>query len=246
MKTTGKRFMEETKYQYLGESDQQKELPQPPLEKVYVGEYEPIALPDVTKLQVPALDLTQAIAERCSQRKYVDKPLTLEELTYLLWATAGVKDIYENRATLRTVPSAGARHPFELYLLVNNVSGLQPGLYRYLALSHQLVAQDLRTGLKEEITAGCLGQQFVASSAVTFIWVAVAYRMTWRYTERGYRYMHLDAGHACEHLYLASLAVDSGCCAIAAYDDDRLNQLLKLDGEDEFVIYVAPVGKMKE
>lgn len=241
----GIKFMEETKYKYLDESDQDREIPQPPLERAYHGEHQPIDLPKMEELEIKKLDLTEAILIRKSHRVYIEQPLTLEELAYLLWTTAGVKMVYENRATIRTVPSAGARHPFETYLLINDVEGLEPGLYRYLALSHQIVAVDLREGLKEEILNGCLKQKFVATSAVTFIWAAEAYRTTWRYVERGYRYMLLDAGHVCQNLYLAALAVNSGCCAIAAYNDDQMNEILGLDGENNFVIYIAAVGKIE-
>lgn len=241
----GIKFMEETKYKYLHQSDQEREIPQPPLERTYQGEYQPIDLPKIEELEIKKVDLTQAIETRKSHRVYIEQSLTLKELTYLLWTTAGVKMVYENRATIRTVPSAGARHPFETYLLINNVEGLEPGLYRYLALSHQIVAVDLREGLKEEIMKGCLEQKFVATSAVTFIWVADAYRTTWRYVERGYRYMLLDAGHVCQNLYLVASAVNSGCCAIAAYDDDQLNEILGLDGVNDFVIYIATLGKIE-
>ena len=83
----------------------------------------------------------------------------------------------------------------------------------------------------------------VAASAVTFIWVAVVHRMAWRYGQRGYRYLHLDAGHACQNLYLAAESVGCGVCAIAAFDDEDVSRVLGLDGEDQFAIYVATVGK---
>lgn len=242
----GKKFIEETKYQYLQQSDQQQGLPQPPLERAYTGVEKPMDLPRIEELQVAALDLTQAIKNRKSERVYQAEPISLEELAYLLWATQGVKEVFENRATIRTAPSAGARHAFETYLLINNVQGLQPGLYRYLALSHQLVAVDLRADVAKEITQACLGQKFVGTSAVTFIWTAVVYRMTYRYVERGYRYLYLDAGHVCENLYLAAQTVGCGCCAVGAYDDARMNELMGVDGEEEFVIYIAPVGKVAE
>jgi SagB-type dehydrogenase family enzyme len=81
------------------------------------------------------------------------------------------------------------------------------------------------------------------TSAVIFIWVAIGYRMTYRYGNRGYRYMHLDAGHVCQNLYLAALAVDCGVCAVGGFYDDKVNELLNLDGVENFVIYMATVGK---
>jgi SagB-type dehydrogenase family enzyme len=83
----------------------------------------------------------------------------------------------------------------------------------------------------------------VNTSGVTFFWVAVSERMEWRYPVRGYRYLHLDAGHVCQNLYLAAEAISCGVCAIAAFDDEKVNEALNLDGENLFVIYVATVGK---
>jgi len=97
----------------------------------------------------------------------------------------------------------------------------------------------------KRMVGACLGQESVAASAVTFVWTAVPYRTTWRYGERGYRYMHLDAGHVCQNLYLAAEAIEAGACAIGAFSDDAMNELLGLDGVKQFVIYLAAVGKRK-
>ena len=227
----------------MGPSDQSLGVPQPPLEKEADPSKATMRLPVPGSIAVRSIDLTAAIDNRASIRKYSPRPLPLGELSYLLWCTQGVKRITPRPATLRTVPSAGARHPFETYLLVNRVEGLRPGLYRYLAIAHELAAHDLGEGLAERVVAASLGQRFVLASAVTFIWVAVAQRSFWRYQERAYRYMHLDAGHVGQNLYLGVQAVDADCCVIAAYDDGAINDLLGLDGEDEFVIYMATVGK---
>jgi len=239
----GKEFMEKTKYQYLSDSDQTKELPQPPLEQATQTGKEAIDLPKPEELNIKSYDLLTAIVERKSMRKYTNEPLTLEELTYLLWTTQGVKQVTNRPATLRTVPSAGSRHCFETYLLINNVTGLKPGVYMYKAIEHKLVVLDTNPGWGEKLTKACLEQPFVGTSAVTFFWAADAYRMQWRYGERGFRYMHLDAGHVCQNLYLAAEVLDCGVCGIAAFYDDEVNRLLGLDGEDNFVVYVATVGK---
>jgi SagB-type dehydrogenase family enzyme len=213
------------------------------LQVPYEGPRTPIVLPTPDEIQVEAVDLREAIERRQSVRRYAEQPLTLAELSFLLWCTQGVKGVQGKHATFRTVPSAGARHALECYLLVNRVDGLRPGLFRYLALDHALVEIDSDPSIGESITQACWNQRFVHSSAVTFIWVAVAYRMTWRYGQRGYRYLHLDAGHACQNLYLAAEAVDSGACAIAAFSDEDMSRLLGLDGEESFVIYMATVGR---
>ncbi|MCZ7358278.1 MAG: SagB/ThcOx family dehydrogenase [Candidatus Methanoperedens sp.] len=242
MSTIGKEFMEKTKFQYLDRSDQSSNLPQPPLEREYDASRPVIDLPKHENIKIRSLDLRQAIEGRRSIRKYSQEPLTIEELSYLLWVTQGVVHVTPG-ATFRNVPSAGARHALETYLLINNVSDVPEGIYRFLAIEHKLVEINTDPDIADKVTEGCLGQDFVRKSAVTFIWIADAYRMKWRYGERGYRYLHLDAGHACQNLYLSAGSVDCGVCAIAAFSDDYMNDLLELDGVEQFVIYIATVGR---
>lgn len=239
----GRAFVERTKLKYLGDSDQDKGLPQPELELGYEKGAVIIDLPAVTDVRVKGIDLRRAIESRRSTRKYSDTALKIDELSYLLWCTQGVKQIFPHNATLRTVPSAGARHAFETYLIVNSVTGIKPGIYRYLALEHKLLQISLEDGLPEKLASYCMDQEFVSKSAVTFIWGAAAYRMKWRYGERGYRYLYLDAGHVCQNLYLAAEDIESGVCAISAFDDDKINSMLGMDGVDQFVVYIAALGK---
>jgi len=246
VKGTGREFMEKTKYEHLDRSDQVKGLPQPPL-TLPPAEGKPVhRLPDPGEAPRRALDLWDAINNRVSIRAYGEEPLSLEELSYLLWCTQGVKDATNRPATLRTVPSAGARHCFETYVLVNRVEGLRRGLYRFLATKHRLQEVDTDPGIAERITQACFNQHFVMQSAATFIWTAVAYRIMWRYGERGYRYMHLDAGHVCQNLYLAAEAVGCGACAIGAFYDDALNEALQIDGVEQFAVYVGVLGKKRD
>jgi len=99
--------------------------------------------------------------------------------------------------------------------------------------------------IAEQIVEASLKQGQIKNSAVTLIWFAVGYRTVYRYGDRGYRYMHLDAGHVCQNLYLAAESIGCGVCAIAAFEDDKLNAVLGLDGVDQFVIYIGTVGKKK-
>jgi len=245
-KGIGVEFMEKTQFRYLEESDQRRGVPQPPLELGYDDSVTVIDLPAPADIEVGAIDLRKAIENRRSVRDYSEQPLTLGELSFLLWCTQGVKGVVARPATLRTVPSAGARHAFETYLLVNRVEGLRAGLYRFLAIEHKLVEVSLESGLADRVAEACLGQRSVTTSAVAFIWAAVTYRMVWRYGQRGYRYLHLDAGHVCQNLYLAAEAIGSGVCAIGAFRDDQINGLLGIDGKEQFVIYLAAVGKKKQ
>ena len=240
----GQEFMEKTKYRYLGQSDQVKNLPQPPLADTHGRTDRVIDLPAPATLSPKKVDLTESIVRRVSTRQYSEEALTLADLSYLLWVTQGIKQVAARPATLRTVPSAGSRHAFETYLLCNRVQGLAPGIYRYAALDHKLVEVNLSAGLADSVTDALYRQDMVKRSAVTFLWVAVAYRSVWRYQARAYRYMHLDAGHVCQNLYLAVQAVDAGCCAIGAFDDDSIDNTLGLDGKEQFMIYAATVGKV--
>lgn len=242
MNSIGTEFIEKTKFQHLDRSDQSRNLPQPPLEMEYEASKPIIDLPASENIKIRGFDLRLAIEGRRSIRNYSKESLTTEELSYLLWVTQGVVKVAPG-ATFRNVPSAGARHALETYLLINNVRDIPEGMYRFLAIDHKLVDINSDPDIADRITQGCLGQDFIRKSAVTFIWVADAYRMKWRYGERGYRYLHLDAGHACQNLYLGAGSIDCGVCAIAAFSDDHMNDLLGLDGVKQFVIYVATVGK---
>ncbi len=244
MMGVGGEFIEKTKYHNLSPSDQMRGQSPPALELGHDQGLPAFELPGPGSIQVHAVDIRTAIEERRSVRRYAAAPLMLDELSYLLWCTQGVKQVVHGTATMRTVPSAGARHAFESYLLVNNVQDLAPGIYRYLALTHRLVQVDISPGTSDRMVAACLGQEFVSTCAVAFIWVAVPYRMTWRYSDRGYRYLYIDAGHVAQNLYLSARSVDCGVCAIAAFSDDDMNQLLGLDGENQFVIYLATTGKV--
>jgi SagB-type dehydrogenase family enzyme len=183
----------------------------------------------------------------------------------LLWSTQGVRnqeiqgirsrfsdevEIEEIKkllktVTLRNVPSAGARHAFETYLLVNRVEGLDLGLYRYIATRHKLLEISKDPNLAIKMKKAAYDQSMLVKCAIAFVWVASSYRMTWRYGERGFRYLLLDAGHVCQNLYLSAENIACGVCAIAAYHDDEFNDLLDLDSDKQFVIYLATVGKKR-
>ena len=240
--TIGRRFMRETEYAFLEPSDQEKGLPQPPLEHRFEGG-EPIALPRPEDLPTPEAGLRQMIDARRSLRTFAAEPMSLDELAYLLWCTQGVSRVVPDRATFRTVPSAGARHPFETILLVNRVESLAPGLYHYAALEHELVPLASGEGVAERLAAACHGQEMVQAAPVTFFWVADEVRTTWRYSGRALRYIHLDAGHVCQNLYLAAESIGGGACGIAAFFDEKVNALLGLSDTDLYVVYLAVVGK---
>jgi SagB-type dehydrogenase family enzyme len=203
-----------------------------------------IPLPLRASWAIPPCDLEAAIAGRQSHRHFTGEPLSLAELAFLLWATQGVREGLPAAAVLRTVPSAGCRHPFETYLAVLEVEGLVSGLYRYLPLEHTLVHLRGVDNLPAHLTAACRGQKFSGEAAVTFLWTVLPRRSEWRYGEASYKVIALDAGHLCQNLYLACAAISAGTCAIAAYNQTLADGLLGVDGEEEFTIYMAPVGKV--
>lgn len=227
------------------ESDQMKGVPQPPLEKPVEPEREVIALPEVTGDVVKKKDVFQCIMDRKSHRKFKNESLSMEELAFLLYTTQGVKEVRgDGYASIRPVPSAGARHPFETYVGVTDVKGLEKGVYRYSGLNHQLIKVKSDEGIGEKMTIGARGQKFVGEAPVTFIWTIIPYRGEWRYDKRSHKPMLLDAGHLGHGLYLSAEALNLGTCAIAAYEQKLMDEVVGVDGEEEFVVYMSPVGKV--
>lgn len=217
----------------------------PPVQKPPAPGKRVISLPGTDNVKIPPFDLATAIGRRKSHRRFLRDPLTVEELAFLLWATQGVRAIQHEAAVLRTVPSAGCRHSFETYLAVQRVTGLDSGIYRYLPLDHALVVErPAGADIDVRLTAATHGQRFAGEAAATFIWSALPARTEWRYAEASYKVIAIDAGHVCQNLYLACEAIGAGTCAIAAYRQDLMDELIGVDGYDEFVVYIAPVGKV--
>ena len=222
-------------------TDQQERLPMPPMEVRRGGEI--IELPERDVSPLGAM-----LENRYSLRSYGGGPLTLEELSFLLWAAQGVKAVNQYR-TLRTAPSGGARHPLELYAFVNNVAGLAPGAYHYLALEDKLERLGCRANQADQLTFALAGQEFAGHAPVCLVWTAVPYRSEWRYDSHGHKDILLDAGHSCQNVYLACEELGLGCCALAAYDQEAMDELLGLptevtdSKEAEFAVYACCVGR---
>ena len=227
-------------------SDQRRGVARPPVEKAYDPQASLIALPPPTEVELRKPSILDCIRDRKSRRQYTDQSLSLQELSFLLWATQGMRGGAADRAHMfRTVPSGGARHPFETYLAVMRVDSLSQGIYRYLPVEHKLLYLFPVEDLPTELTVGTLDQPFVGRSAVTFVWSAIPYRCEWRYTIESKKLIAQDAGHMCQNLYLACESIGCGTVAIGAYHQQLMDRLLQLDGEDEFVVYMAPVGRVE-
>jgi SagB-type dehydrogenase family enzyme len=225
-------------------TDQSRGVAPPPLERPYAAGATRIKLVAPDEWQgIGPVELLTAIKHRRSRRQFIDKPLSLDELSLLVWATQGVRHRLDQATALRTVPSAGARHALETYLCVFNVEGLEAAVYRYLPAEHELLLEFHEPNAQARLNEATFGQSFVALAAVTFIWTAVPYRMEWRYGLAAHKLIALDAGHVCQNLYLACEAIGAGTCAVAAYHQQLMDRMVRVDGSDEFVIYLAPVGK---
>jgi len=202
--------------------------------------------PDAVRHNLPdlsaggGLPLWETIAARRSVRRFSTRPLSLTDLSRLLWASQGITARTMGSA-LRASPSAGALYPVETYLAAHAVEGLPSGIHHYSVLRHEL--EELRSGdFREETARGALDQGIASSASVVFIWTACFPRSAWKYRERAYRYVYLDAGHIAENLALAAVAVGLGSCQIAALYDDEINRMLGIDGVDESVLYMSVVG----
>ena len=224
------------------DSDQRQGLPQPAVQKPVPPGARLIDLPAPDTFSFDQVSVLQALRNRKSRRDYRPQPLSLSELAFLCWAAQGVRE-YEPKANVlrRTAPSAGARQPFETYLGVMRVEGLEAGLYRYLGIQHQLCLLEADPKIAEKMSNVC--SKFAGGSAVTFIWTAIPYRTEWRYCSVAPKFIAQDSGHVCQNLYLACEAIGCGTCAVSAYAQKAMDAFLGLDGESEFTVYCAPVGK---
>lgn len=229
----GQRFQQETKYA------------RPSSLAGTAGKTAEAASPQIVSLPAPSLEAEpnfwKVLQQRRSIRDYTPAPLALKELSNLLWATQGItEEVFS--PWYRTVPSAGALHPIDTYLVVNRVEGLDPGLY-FLNVTDFSLEMKNSGDFSLQIAQAALDQDIAREAAVVFVWVAVIHRSRQKYRQRAYRYIYLDCGHIAQNLYLAATAMGLGCCGIAAFFDDEVNNLIEADGLEETAIYLATVGR---
>ena len=238
-------FFDKDEYEkVVPESDEKKDRPFPLFQKSYDEKKPLIDLIPPEKFEIGKKSFLDVINRRISRRNYTEEMLSLEELSFLLWCTQGVKKTFKDKAgVLRTVPSAGAKSPFETYLIINRVEGVEPGVYRYISFSHKLLFVKSIEDAERKIGELTYDQMFVGRGAVVFCWIAIPYRTEWRYTILAHKFIAIDLGHVSENLYLACEAIDLGTVAIGYYEQKKFDAFLELDGKDEFVVLVAPVGK---
>jgi SagB-type dehydrogenase family enzyme len=239
MEHTGDQFQTETKYE-------RDKLPgggldwadKPDTYKSYPGARR---LPLPSPQTAGGAGLWDALARRRSVRRFQTAPLTQAELSQLLWAAQGIT-LRVERYALRTAPSAGALYPVETYLVIHSVEDVEPGVYHYALQTHEL--EQLRQGdYRLEVASAALDQTMAAQASVVFVWTAVFGRSKWKYRQRAYRYVYLDAGHIAANVALGAVALGLGSCQVGALYDDEANALLGVDGEEESTIYMTVVGR---
>ena len=200
-------------------------------------------------LQIQPLDyqdgrpIWEVIAQRRSIREFSRQPITFSELSQLIWATQGVTSEasgFEFRAT----PSAGALYPIETYIVVNRVKEISPGIYHYNVKEAKLSL--LKEGdFGSDLCQAGLDQEMLEEAACVFIWTAIVERSKWKYRERAYRYIYMDAGHIGQNLYLAATALNLGCCTVGAFFDEEVDRLIEVDGKEEISVYLGAVGRIR-
>ncbi len=201
---------------------------------------------DARKIRLPPPEapvrysFPEIVSRRRSVREYSPLPLRREEVSFLLWASSGIRSVEEGHE-FRTVPSAGALYPVDTYVIANRVEGVESGIYHYGVRGHLL--EEVSPGdAGEALCRAALSQRFCSEAAAAFVWTAVFPRTKWKYRQRAYRYVYLDAGHIAQNLALAAVGLGLGSCQVAAFFDDEMNILLGVDGVEESVIYLSAVG----
>ena len=186
------------------------------------------------------LQIGEILRKRRSIRTYSKKPVALAELSFLLWASTGIQRT-EHGMEFRTAPSAGALYPVETYLCVNNVEGLEQGIYHYNIQDHTL--ELLKEGFfGQKLADASLGQLMLAEAPVVFVWTGFFERSKWKYRQRAYRYIYLDVGIVGENLALAAVGIGFGSCQVGAFFDDEINAILDVDGTSESTLYLSVAG----
>ena len=180
----------------------------------------------------------EALLARRSVRDYSGKSVTLQQLSQLLWAAQGITDPDGKR----TAPSAGGLYPLEVYTVIGNVEGAEPGVYKYRPANHEL-AKVVNGDMREALSGAALDQIWVSQAALDIVITAVYARTTGKYGDRGKTYVHMEAGHAAENTCLQAVALKLGTVTIGAFEDDKVKNVLHCP-EDEVPLYILPVGNL--
>ena len=208
------------------------------------------AIEAVERIELPApgevdVRLGEALARRRTRREFTSEPLTVGQLSTMLHNACGISGSMEaygySRIPLRTFPSSGGLQAPEVYISAQSVESVRSGIYYYDPIRHELAL--LREGaFGATLRSLALGQPWVESASVVFIISGSYERLRWKYGERGYRFMCIDAGLVAQNLHLVAEGLGLGACAIAGFADDAVERLLTIDGQDEMVLLLLCVG----
>ncbi|HEX7482791.1 MAG TPA: SagB/ThcOx family dehydrogenase [Candidatus Bathyarchaeia archaeon] len=239
-KTVGDDFQNETKYTrnkiLSGNLDWESK---PEIYKSYPSN-KTIQLPN--PFREATINFTEVLKRRKSIRSFSTNPLNKIDLAFLLWASTGIQRT-EHDYEFRTAPSAGALYPVETYIAANNVEEIEKGIYHYNIKNHFL--EEIKLGdFGNNLARAALNQRMCAKSSVVFIWTAIFGRSKWKYAQRAYRYIYLDAGHIGQNLALAAVSISCGSCQVGAFFDDEINSIVGIDGVEESVICLSVVGHL--
>ena len=182
--------------------------------------------------------LEEALLKRRSTREYSGEPLTLDEISQILWAAQGIT--HEKR--LRTAPSAGGLYPLELYVVVGDVEGIETGIYRYIP-NENILLKIVDGDKRSNITDAALGQEWVENAAINIVITAIYERTTVKYGDRGIRYAHIEVGHTAQNICLQATALNLGVVTVGAFHDDKVIHILNLS-QDEKPVYIISIGKI--
>jgi len=209
------------------------------LPRIVTVEYHPGENPLPEPVKTGVVSVEEALLRRRSVREYTGEPLTLQDLGQLLWAAQGIT---EPRWGFRAAPSAGGTYPLEVYIVVasGGVEDMQPGVYRYIPQRHSVVLM-AEGDFRGDLAVAALDQKWVAKAPVCFIVAAVYERTTGKYGERGVRYVHMEAGHVGQNIYLQAVALSLGTVVIGAFHDDQVQRVVGM-AESERPLYLLPIG----
>ena len=241
MKTVGDDFQTETKYsrdKRLGGNLDWANKPE--TYKTYPSS-KIIQLPNV--FQEVTMGFAEVLGRRRSIRAFSNQPLNLDDLGFLLWASTGIQRV-EQGYEFRTAPSAGALYPIETYIAAKNIENVDGGIYHYNIKNHLI--EEIKTGnFGNALAHAALDQKMCATASAVFIWTAIFERSKWKYKQRAYRYIYLDAGHIAENLALAAASINCGSCQVGAFFDDEINSIVGVDGAEESTICLGVIGHPK-
>lgn len=205
--------------------------------------------PGIAMTELPSPDIQgrmsveKAINNRRSVRNYTEQELSLEEISQLLWAAQGITSEVNS---FRTAPSAGATYPLEVYMVVDAVAGLERGIYKYYPKTHEIgrLKTDTTMNRLADLVNNALYQSWIKQASALLIIAAVYERTTSKYSDRGKRYVYMEAGHVAQNVYLQATALGLGTVTVGAFRDQKVQSTIGMKSQEK-PLYIMPIGNIK-